>query len=138
MRILASLVLESKKLQGVPLAEEDNINHNKTETVKPWSTTFSDTDILSLKHLSGDEDLQSRLRTLCTEFADIFSNDLPKDPADISPFNLIVDDTKWKVGKNRAPPRSQSSVKQTGLKTIQTLISQGIMEKSQSPHYSKF
>ena len=63
--------------------------------------------------LSGDEDLQSRLRTLCTEFADIFSNDLPKDPADISPFKLIIDDTKWKSGKNRAPPRSQSSVKQT-------------------------
>ena len=42
------------------------------------------------------------------------------------------------MGKNRAPPRSQSSVKQTALfKTIQTLISQGIMEKSQSPHYSQ-
>ena len=71
-------------------------------------------------------------------FSDIFSNDLPKDPADISPFNLIVDDTKWKVGKNRAPPRSQSSVKQNAIfKTIQTLISQGMVEKSQSPHYSQ-
>ena len=54
------------------------------------------------------------------------------------PFNLIVDDTKWKVGKNSAPPRSQSTVKQTALfKTLQTLISQGIVEKSQSPHYSQ-
>ena len=35
-------------------------------------------------------------------------------------------------------PRSQSSVKQTALfNTIQTLISQGIVEKSQSPHYSQ-
>ena len=42
------------------------------------------------------------------------------------------------MGNNRAPPRSQSSVKQTKLfKTIQTLISQGIAEKSQSPHYSQ-
>ena len=32
LRILASLVLEFKKLQGVPLAEEDNTNHSKTET----------------------------------------------------------------------------------------------------------
>ena len=69
---------------------------------------------------------QSRLRTLCTE------------PADIPPFILIVDDTKWKVRKNRAPPRSQSSVKQTALfNTLQTQISQGIVEKSQSPHYSQ-
>ena len=86
----------------------------------------------------GEEDLQSRLRTLCTEFPDIFSDDLPKEPANIPPFNLIVDDTKWKVGKNRAPPRTQSAVKQTELfKTLQTLISQGILEKSQSPHYSQ-
>ena len=74
------------------------MDHDKTDTFKPWSTAYSDTDILSLIHLSGDEDLQSRLRTLCTEFADIFSNELPKEPADIliPPFNLIVDDAKWK------------------------------------------
>ena len=132
-RILASLVLESEQLSRAPLYDDDEIDHDKTDTFKPWSTPDSDTDILSLIHLSGDEDLQSRLRTLCTEFADIFSNELPKEPADIPPFNLIVDDTKWKVGKNRAPPRSQSSVKQTALfNTIQTLISQGIVEKSQS------
>ena len=42
------------------------------------------------------------------------------------------------MGKNRAPPRSQSSVKQTALfKILKTLISQGIVEKSQSPHYSQ-
>ena len=42
------------------------------------------------------------------------------------------------MGKNGAPPRSQSSVKQTALfKTLQTLISQSIVEKSQSPHYSR-
>ena len=105
-RILASLVLESEQLSRAPLYDDDEIDQDKTDTFKPWSTTSSNTDILSLIHLSGDEDLQSRLRTLCTEFPDIFSNDPPKDPADVQPFNLIVDDTKWKVGKNRAPPRS--------------------------------
>ena len=112
-RILASLVLESEQLSRAPLYDDDEIDHDKTDTFKPWSTSYSDTDILSLIHLSGDEDLQSRLRTLCTEFADIFSNDLPKEAADTPPFTLIVNDTKWKV--NRAPPRSQSSVKQTAL-----------------------
>ena len=60
-RILASLVLESEQLSRAPLYDDDEIDHDKTETFKPWSTTFSDTDILSLIHLSGDEDLQSRL-----------------------------------------------------------------------------
>ena len=42
------------------------------------------------------------------------------------------------MGKNRAPPRTQSAVKQTELfKTLQTLISQGIVEKSQSTYYSQ-
>ena len=36
-------------------------------------------------------------------FADVFSDDLPKDPADIPPFNFIVHNTKWKVGKNISP-----------------------------------
>ena len=137
-RILASLVLESKQLSRAPLYDDDDIDHDKTDTFKPWSSPSSNTDILSLIHFSGDEDLQSRLRTLCTEFSDIFSNDLPKEPANIPSFNLIVDNHKWKVGKNRAPPRIQSAVKQIELfNTIQTLISQGIVEKSQSPHCSQ-
>ena len=110
-RILASLVLESEQLKRAPLYDDDEIDHDKTDTFKPRSTSYSDTDIISFIHFSSDKDLQSRLHTLCTEFADIFSNDLPKDPADMPPLNLVVDDTKWKVGKNRAPPRSQSSVK---------------------------
>ena len=49
-----------------------------------------------------------------------------------------MNNLKWIVGKNRAPPRSQSSVEQTALfKTLPTLISQSIVEKSQSPHYSR-
>ena len=52
-------------------------------TFKPWSSPSSNTGILSLIHFFGDEDLQSRLRTLCTEFSDIFSNELPKEPANI-------------------------------------------------------
>ena len=88
-RILASLVLESEQLSRTPLFDDDDIDRDRTETFKPWSTTFSDTDIFSLIHFSGDEDLQSRLRTLCTEFSDIFSNNLPTDISDISPFNLL-------------------------------------------------
>ena len=72
-RILASLVLESEQLSRAPLYDDNEIDHDKTDAYIPWSTTSSDTDILSLIHLSGDEDLQSRLRTLCTEFALIYS-----------------------------------------------------------------
>ena len=123
-RILASLVLESKQLSRAPLYDDDDIDHDKTDTFKPWSTPSSNTDSLSLIHFSGDEDLQSRLCTPWTELSDISSDDFPKEPANILPFNLIVDNLKWKVDKNRAPPRTHSVVKQTDLfKTLQTLIS---------------
>ena len=87
-RILASLVRESEQLSRAPLYDEDDIDHDKTDTFKPWSSPSSNTDILSLIHFSGDEDLQSRLRTLCTEFSDTFSDELSKEPAKIPPFNL--------------------------------------------------
>ena len=65
------LVLEVEHLLGVPTPDDDEIVHEKGDTFAPWLTSDS----------TVDEDLQSRLRTLCTKFYDIFSNDLPKDPA---------------------------------------------------------
>ena len=59
-RILASLVRESELLSRAPLYDEDDIDHDKTDTFKQWSSPSSNTDILSLIHFSGDEDLQSR------------------------------------------------------------------------------
>ena len=55
-RILVSLVLESEQLSRAPLYDDDDIDHDKTDTFKPWSTPSSNTDILSLIHFSGDED----------------------------------------------------------------------------------
>ena len=74
-------------------------------------------DDLSLIHILGDEDLQRRLRSLCQECKDIFSNELPAVPAKIKNFHLEVDDEKWRVPRNRAPPRPQSTLKQAALFT---------------------
>ena len=75
-RILASLVLESEQLSRAPLYDEDDIDEDKTDTFRPWSTPSSDTDILSLIYFSGDEDfdldyvlsLQNFLIFLITSF----------------------------------------------------------------------
>ena len=97
--------------------------------------TPSTTDVLSLKHISGDKDLQQRLRT---EFKDIFSDELPAASAKIPELHLVVKEADRKVPENRAPPRSQSTVKQAALfSTLETLLRQGIIRKSTSPHYSQ-
>ena len=66
-----------------------------------------------------------------------FSNELPAAPAKI-PELLSVKDHEWRVARNRAPPRVQNPKKQAALfTTIETLLRQGIIRKSTSPHYSQ-
>ena len=101
--------------------DDDEIDHNKTDTFIPWSPSPSTTDVLSLIHISGDKDLQHRLRTLCKEFKDIFSNELPAAPAKIPEFHLTVKVDEWKVARNRAPPRAQNPKKQAALFTTREM-----------------
>jgi Reverse transcriptase (RNA-dependent DNA polymerase) len=75
---------------------------------------------------------------LCNEFRDIFSNELPVSPASIPPFELNVDDTKWKVSRNRTPPRPQSTANQADIiRQLAKLEEQGIIEKSNAAYYSQ-
>ena len=89
--IVASLVLEVEHLLGVPTPYDDEIVHEKGDTFAPWLTSDSTVDVLSLINMKGDSNLQENIRTLCTEFKDIFSNELPAEPAKIEPFNLVVE-----------------------------------------------
>ena len=63
---------------------------------------------------------------------------MPAAPAKIPEFHLTVKDNEWRVARNRAPPRAQNPKKQAALfATIETLLRQGIIRKSTSPHYSQ-
>ena len=63
---------------------------------------------------------------------------MPAAPAKIPEFNLTVKDNEWRVARNRAPSRAQNPKKQAALfATIETLLRQGIIRKSTSPHYSQ-
>jgi hypothetical protein len=72
---------------------------------------------------------------LCNVFRDKFSNELPASPANIPPFDLTVDDIKWKVSRNR---RTQSAANQADIaRQIAVLEKQGIIEKSNAAYYSQ-
>ena len=113
--IAASLVLEVEHFSGVPTPDDDEIVHEKGDTFAPWLTSDSTVDVLSLINLKGDSNLQENILTLCTEFKDIFSNELPAEPAKIGSFNLVVEREKWRVPSNRLPSRPQSALKQAEL-----------------------
>ena len=86
-------------------------------------TPDSTVDVLSLINIKGDSNLQENIRTLCTEFKNIFSYELPAEPAKIEPFNLVVETEKWRVPSNRLPPRPRSALKQIGRASCRERVS---------------
>ena len=66
--LLASLTVEAQHILGGSALDDDEIDHDETDTFKPWLPSPSTTDVLSLLQISGDKDLQHRLRTLCMYF----------------------------------------------------------------------
>ena len=85
----------------------------------------------------GDASLQKGLRALCAEYADIFSDTLPKKAADLKPAEMHVDKEKWEQDSIRTPARPQSSKKMTEIKKhIDDMMKSGIIVKAETPYYS--
>jgi transposase InsO family protein len=136
--ILASLLDKTDHLVRISAADIDEIEESASDSFLPWTRQFYDDDPLSKIHISGDEIQQKKIINLCIEFRDIFKNELDNMPAAIPPFNLLVDDLKWRVTSNRTPPRPQTTENQKEIvRQIKTLEEKGIIEKSQSAYYSQ-
>ena len=143
--VLAALLIESEQLLGVAPLDDDEIDYDKTDAFSHWiSDSESDNptepkpSVLDQIHISGSDFLQAKLKELCLEFEDIFCDDLPSHPAKIPSFKLDVDVPKWRVPKNRTPPRPQSKEKQAEIvRQVDILVKQGILRVSQAAHYSQ-
>ena len=125
-------------LPGVVLTIDD-IDNDKVDTFAPFLPTTPRPDLAFLEEISfgGDDDLQRRLRELCTEFKEIFSDTLPSLPADLEPFEINVDHAKWESDSNRSPMRPQSKLKMEHIKKhIDSMLASGIIEATETPYYS--
>ena len=47
--------MEAQHILGGSAPDDDEIDHDKTDTFKPWLPSTSTTDVLSLIHISGDK-----------------------------------------------------------------------------------
>ena len=112
--LLASLVIHSEKTSQLAMPDDDEIGEYEASTFSPWlpDTNPESLDPVSLMNISGTPELQELIRLLCIEYRDIFSNTLSSQPASIPFFDLVVQDPKWRVSKNRQPPRPQSAANQ--------------------------
>ncbi len=56
--------------------------------------------------------LQTKLKALVREFIDAFATKVRWEPAAVEPMKIVIDEDKWRLPCNRAPPRKHSEEKQ--------------------------
>ena len=80
-----------------------------TETFATQLTTDSTVDVLSVANVEENRNLQENIRAFCVECRDIF-NDLPAEPAQIEPFNLVEMESTTVSGKESEFRQSSKSL----------------------------
>ena len=56
------------------------------------------------------------LKALCLEFINVFATKVRREPAMVDPREIKVDQSKWQLPCNRAPPRIHSEEKQVEIR----------------------
>ena len=129
---------------GVALSV-DEIDDGKIGTFSPFLAEKPSQDGLPerpedfLKEITfeGDESFQRKLRELCSEYSDIFSDQLAEKPASLKPFEINIPLELWGKDENRAPVRPQSSTKEAALKeNLDEMLASGVTERSDATYYS--
>ena len=64
----------------------------------------------------GSPQLQTKLKALVLEFIDAFATKVRREPAAVEPMKIVIDEDKWRLPGNRAPPRKHSEEKQKEIR----------------------
>ena len=91
-RPVSALLRENEQLTEVTDFGDEDIDHDRKDTFAPFrnNNTIS-TDTLDKITICGTPEQQNRIRMLCVKYKQIFKGDLDANPANILPFDLIVD-----------------------------------------------
>ena len=80
----------------------------------------------------GSTQLQTKLKALVLEFIDVFATKVRREPAAVESMKIVIDDEKWRLPCNRAPPRKHSEEKQKEIrKQVDALLESRATEWSQ-------
>ena len=123
LRKLIPYVTEPLWPSGVALSV-DEIDGGKIDTFAPFLAEKlsqddfpkGPEDFLNEIMFREDESCQKKLRELCSEYSDIFSDQLAEKPASPKPFEINIPLELWEIDENRTPVRPQSSTKEVALK----------------------
>ena len=84
--------------------------------------------LLSQITFEGSPQLQKRLKALVLEFIDVFATKVRREPAAVEPMKIVIDEDKWCLPCNRAPPRKHSEEKQKEIrKQVDVFLDLGVI-----------
>ena len=136
--IHATLLNSAERIFDNPFLDLNEIPE-KVGSFEPFfERPYSNKDVLEDLHMTEEPKFRKKISDLCNKYKEIFSDELPKQPAKLKPFNIIVDELKWNVQANKMPPRTLSAEKQQiAREQIDMLLKSGIIEPSQATYYSQ-
>ena len=90
-------------------------------------------ELLAKITFEGSEQLHTKLKALFLEFIDVFATKVRQTPADVEPMKIAVDEGKWRLPCNRAPPRRHSEEKKKEIrKQVDELLNLDVIKESQA------
>ncbi len=89
--------------------------------------------LLSQINFEGFPQLQARLKALVLEFIDVFAAKVRHKLATVEPMKIVIDEDKWRLPCNRAPPRKHSEEKQKEIRNqVDALLELGVIKEVKS------
>lgn len=87
--------------------------------------------------IEGPLHTQIKIRELCKQYEDIFSEHVRSEPASVPPMEIKVNLEEWKVPRNRGPPRLQTNTKMAEIeKQIKKYLELGVIKPIDASEYS--
>ena len=111
-----------------PIEDDDDIDwkHNPFDVDSVDGTEETPEQLISQITFEGSPQLQALVR----EFIDVFATKVRKEPVEVEPMKIVIDEDKWRLPCNRAPPRKHSEEKQKEIpKQVDALLELGVIKE---------
>jgi hypothetical protein len=118
-------------LPGLPENKLESIPSELLERIQAIGEELEKIDI------QGHPQIRARLIALVEEFKDVFSSSVVKEPANVTPFSLVIDEEKWQLPMNRGRGRPTDREREHELqRLLRVLVEFDVIEPCSESHWS--
>ena len=110
--------LMKKKDMFDPIEDDGDIDwkHNPFDVDSIDDMGETPEQLTSLITFEGSPQLQTKLKAFVREFIDVFATKVRREPAAVEPMKIVINEDKWRLPCNCAPPRKHSEEKQKEIR----------------------